>query len=78
MPVCILVLPIGHVLIIAHVTRGAFLCIPGVQTQNKKQFWVPCTHGSTQGLSSIYVDQTISYELLMTHVTRYIISPIDQ
>ena len=36
-PVCILVLPIGHVLIIAHVTRGAFLCPPGVQIQNKKK-----------------------------------------
>ena len=37
-PVCINVPTIDHVLILAHVTRGAHLCALVVQNQNKKTF----------------------------------------
>ena len=75
-PVCILVLPIGHVLIIAHVTRGHFYAHQGSKIKIKKRFWPPVLMGSTQGLSSIHVDRTIGHELIIAHVTRWIISCI--
>ena len=44
------VLIIDHVLIIAHVTRGAYLCALVVQNQNKKTF---LDHKPDQRLPSI-------------------------